>query len=252
MRKALAISLMVLLVAAGCSSREAPSGDRSLLTEEEKADAKAAKKAAGKKGGKGGRVSRKEALDNAKQAGGADSIGSGTASVDTDVPGADEDKQYPTASAQITESQADAKSQGITPSYAEMTHASVEGLGKTFRITMTFAGDLPQKMPNDKTVMVVGYQMIRDDDEGYAFAAQASQEGWKPFAGGKEDRKQKDFPGSFEVVGNEIVMEIPWSFVNGAYPFKWLATSNWFQSLANTTHYKFDLIPNKDQANYPG
>ena len=47
-------------------------------------------------------------------------------------------------------------------------------------------------------------------------------------------------------------MEIRWSFVNGAYPFKWLATSNWFQSLANTTHYKFDLIPNKDQANYPG
>jgi hypothetical protein len=47
-------------------------------------------------------------------------------------------------------------------------------------------------------------------------------------------------------------MEIPWSYVGGAYPFKWLATSNWFQSLANTTHYLFDLIPNEGQANYPG
>ena len=252
MRRAVAISLMVFLVAAGCSSRETPQGDRSLLTEEEKADAKAAKKKADgkKKGGKGG-LSRKEALENARKAEVTDSTGSGTANVDTDVPGADEDKQYPTASAEITEAQPDAKSQGITPPYAEMTQASIEGLGKSFRVTMTFDGDLPQQMPNDKTVMVVGYQMIRDDDEGYAFAAQASQDGWKPFAGGN-DKKQKDFPGSFEVTGNQIVMEIPWSFVKGAYPFKWLATSNWFQSLANTTHYKFDLIPNKDQANYPG
>ena len=115
---------------------------------------------------------------------------------------------------------------------------------------MLFNGEVPQQMPNDKTIMVIGFQLLRGKEGSFAFAGQATDKGWQPYAGGKA--KQTKFPGEFEVSGDTITMEIPWSYVGGAYPFKWLATSNWFRSLANTTHYLFDLAPNKGQANYPG
>ncbi len=245
MKRTIAVCLMLLLVAAGCSS---PTSDANRpLTGAGEKDGKGkggGKNNAKKKGKRGGLPGRTGA------GGGAAAAPEAAASIDTDVPGADEEKQYPNSSAELVESEPDAKSQGITPDYAEMTGLSIEGLGKQFRVTMSFAGDLPQAMPNDKTIMVVGLQIIRDEDEGYAFAGQCTQKGWTPYAGGKD--KQSKFPGSFEIQGNQIIMVIPWSYLDGAYPFKWVSTSNWFQSLANTTHYKFDLIPNKNQANYPG
>lgn len=247
MRKTLAIASAAVVLATACS--DAPSeGDRSLL-----AETPGSQKIQGDKGGKGSGKKAAPKPGNGPAAVATDgpaAPGPGAIQGNVDVPGADEQQQYPSAFAEVAEPEADAKSQGITPDYAEITRVSVEGLGRQFRVTLNFGGDLPQQMPNDKTIMVVGFQMLRGEDEGYAFAGQATNKGWKPYAGGKD--KQTDFPGSFEVTGDQIVMTIPWSYPDGAYPFKWLVSSNWFQSLANTTHYKFDIVPNKDQANYPG
>lgn len=252
MKRTIAIASVALLIAAACSNTPSQ-GDRSLV-----AETPGNQQTKGKAGNKGGANGKSKGTGKAGSQGGTQANGDGgstaggTAGIegDVDVPGADEEQQYPTASAELVETGADGKSQGITPGYAEMTGARIEGLGDEFRVTLTFDGSVPERMPNDKTIMVVGFQLLRGEDEGYAFAGQATDEGWKPYAGGKN--KQTDFPGSFEIEGNQIVMVIPWSYPRGAYPFKWMATSNWFQSLANTTHYKFDLIPNKDQANYPG
>ena len=254
MKKTIALVATALLVAAGCSNTP-EQGDRPLVAETPGGGGKQAgrggKTGNGKANGKPGGKKNPASGGDVAAPGNAGAAGSSSAvSGDVDIPGADEEQQYPTASTELTEQGADAKSQGITPGYAELTGAKIEGLGKEFRVTLTFDGEVPQRMPNDKTIMVVGFQMIRDEEEGYAFAGQATQEGWKPYAGGKD--KQSKFPGSFDVVGNQIVMVVPWSYPRGAYPFKWMATSNWFQSLASTTHYKFDLIPNKDQANFPG
>ena len=252
MKKAIALAAVTLLLAAGCSNTPEP-GDRSLVAEtpgDDRAEGQkdGRKKAGGKKNAGGKKSARQQASEGTE---GSSAAGSGsTIQGDVDVPGASEEQEYPTGLAELTEPQADAKTQGITPGYAELLAVRVEGLGEEVQITLTFDGQVPDKMPNDKTIMVVGFQMIRGEDEGYAFAGQATQEGWKPYAGGKN--KRTDFPGSFEIDGDQIVMVIPWSYPRGAYPFKWVATSNWFQSLANTTHYKFDLVPNKDQANYPG
>jgi hypothetical protein len=240
-----------MLFGAACSGGSNPEGERSLLAETPGATDGGEKR--GKGGNKAGKGSKKEdkAADPGAAPGGSTTGGSsGVIEGDVDVPGASEEQEYPTASAELTEPNPDAQSQGITPGYAEMTGARIEGLGKKFRVTLSFGGQIPEQMPNDKTIMVIGFQLIRGDDEGYAFAGQATHEGWKPYAGGKDKRTK--FPGTFEVQANEIVMTIPWKYPSGAFPFKWMATSNWFQSLANTTHYKFDLIPNKDQANYPG
>lgn len=246
-KKFVALGIVLLLFGGACSSRTNTAGERSLLGS---GDDQARGKNDGKAGSKE-RKGKKRKGRNGSDQGSADG-GQADSAIpeEVDVPGADEDKTYPQSFAEINEPDPDGKTQGITPQYAEMLGLSIEGLGKEFRITMTFNGDVPQRMPNDKTIMVVGFQFLRGKSDGYAFAGQATEEGWKPYAGGKD--KRTAFPGSFEVSGNTIVMTVPWSYVGGAYPFKWLATSNWFQSLANTTHYIFDLIPNKSQANYPG
>ncbi len=240
-------ALMAALVLAACSGARTEPGERSLLG----SPGPGAKADKGKSDAR--KKERRKARNKVEDLGGAAGVAAQQPSAiegDVDVPGADEEQAYPNGTARVSEPQPDGKKQGITPDYPEVLDVTIEGLGENFRITITTNGEIPQQMPNDKTIMVISFQLFRSEKEGYAFAAQATDKGWKPFAGGKD--KQTKFPGTFEVTGNQIVMVVPWSYVNGAYPFKWLAASNWFQSLANTTHYIFDLVPSKNQANFPG
>jgi hypothetical protein len=248
MRRGIATGIVVALALSltACAGGSDSPGGRSLLESESPTPKPGGKKAqaSGKKKGARKKVGGQRA--------GAAGAPVGTASAlpeQINVPGADEEKQYPIASSEVDEPKPDADTQGVTPGYAEVLNASVEGLGNDLRVTFTMNGDIPDRMPTEETIMVIGFQLLRGSEEGYVLAAQATNKGWKPYAGGKE--KQTKFPGSFSIEGNSFVLTAPWSYFEGAYPFKWLATSNWFQSLANTTHYMFDLVPNKGQANYP-
>jgi hypothetical protein len=163
------------------------------------------------------------------------------------------DPRLRTASSVIEEPQPDATKGGVPESYPEVLRVAIEGLGDDFRITFTFAGDVPQEMPDDKTFMVVGLGLKdRADKRSYAFGAQGTKDGWKAYAGGKgEANGGQAFPGTFFVEGNEILMTIPWSYMKGPYPFRWQASSSWFRSVASTSHYSFDPIPNKKMARFP-
>jgi hypothetical protein len=250
MRRGIATGIVVALALwlTACAGESDTPGERSLLgspSPGEEAEAKKTKRGDKKQGG------RKKA--GGRQVGAVEAAPGevGTAPEQVDVPGADEEKQYPTGSSEVDEPQPDAKTEGVTPGYAEVLNISVEGQGKQLRVTFTMNGDVPERMPTEETIMVIGFQVLRGSEEGYVLAAQATNKGWKPYAGGKEEDEAPKFPGSFSIEGNSIVLTAPWSYFKGAYPFKWIATSNWFQSLANTTHYLFDLVPNKGQANYP-
>jgi hypothetical protein len=249
MRRAIATGTAFALALAltACANRSDTPGERSLLGSASPTDQDGTKKAKGAGGKKKG----------ARKAGGrqAGAVQAPTGSASTfpkqiDVPGADEEKQYPSASGGIDEPKPDAETEGVTPGYSEILNVSVEGVGDEVQITFLVNGNIPDRMPTEKTMMVIGFQVLRGSEEGYVVAAQGTNKGWKPIAGGKD--KEGKFPGSFSVEGDSFVFVAPWSYFRGAYPFKWLATSNWFQSLANTTHYSFDLVPNKGQANYPG
>lgn len=159
-----------------------------------------------------------------------------------------------TASARVAEPQPDAQKSGLPPDYAEATEATIAGLGDQLRMTLTLNGEVPQQMPDDKTFMVINFNLQRNDDDGYAFGGQASNEGWRAYAGGNNKTQTKSgskFPGTFIIDGSQIVMTVPWSYLDGPQPFKWTATSSWVQSVAQTTHYSFDLLPNKNSARYP-
>ena len=161
------------------------------------------------------------------------------------------DKELATASALVVEPEPDAEKQGLPPGYAEALEASIEGLGQQFRITIKFNGSLPDAMPNDKTQMVVGVGLTgKKEDEAFAFGAQATVEGWTAYAGGK-GKRAKQFPGTFQISGSDMIMTIPWSYIDGPHAFEWYAHASWFQSLGQATQYSFDPIPNKGPAKFP-
>ncbi|MDQ3951762.1 MAG: hypothetical protein M3279_02185, partial [Actinomycetota bacterium] len=150
----------------------------------------------------------------------------------------------------ITEPDPDAEKSGVTPDYADILSAKVEGLGRHVRFTITFRGTLPQKMPDDETFMVAGIGLTapKGKKQGYAFGASADETGWKAYGGGKEGG---EYPGELTVSGDTVVFTVPWSAIAGPRAFEWYAQGSWFKSLAGTTHYSLDALPNEGPAKFP-
>ena len=261
-RLSIACLLLAALVVAGCSSggeNDVTTGDRSRLGGQDKG----AKGNDGKGKGSGGgdKGSRGSSSENGSGGGGGsngDKPEDPTASLSPSGSGAtfgnenfDSDKGaiYARKSASVSEPQRDAETDGVPAPYTEAMAAEIQGLGKDLRMTLTMSGDVPQKMPNKNTYMVVAFSMAMTEDERYAFSAQGSQDGWQAYAGGKEDTKR--FPGTFVIEGERIIMTVPWSYVGGPRTFKWIANSSWFSSIGGTTHYAYDPIPNTELAPFP-
>lgn len=157
---------------------------------------------------------------------------------------------YARLSARASEGEPDGRREGDPPDYAEARAVDVEGLGNSFRVTITFFGEVPQRMPTDQTFMVIGFGMSGEtkNDDDYGFGARASRDGWLAYAGSRGSASQ--FPGTFFVRGNRIEMNIPWRAVGGPRPFQWYANSSWFEQREDAASYLFDPIPN-GRANYP-
>lgn len=172
----------------------------------------------------------------------------GASKTETEVTSTGEDPR--TASVLVTEPDPDADKSGVAPEFADILSTRVEGAGANLRVTIVFRGQLPQKMPDEQTYMVAGFGLTgpKDESQGYAFGASADAEGWTPYGGGKDSR---EFPGEFSISGDTIVFVIPWSAIGGPHAFEWYAQSSWFKSLAGTTHYSLDAVPNDGPAKYP-
>lgn len=158
---------------------------------------------------------------------------------------------YARRTATVDDPKDDAKKDGITPAYAEILKAQIVGLGEDFRMTLTLDGSIPDRMPNDKTHMIVAFGITgTQENDGYSFGAQATEEGWNAYAGGRDDGNG-EFPGTFFVRGNTIEMTVPWAYIEGPRAFEWYSASNWFSQLANQTHYRVDLAPSQGLSKFP-
>ncbi|MGH2756618.1 MAG: hypothetical protein ACRDI3_02385 [Actinomycetota bacterium] len=244
----IALLLAALVVAAACGGSADDVGSRSRLGGKD--GAQAAK----------GKGKPKDALARAKKVAKEAGVGGSavagvhkTTEEDPSVTAGVSDEIDPSlahASASLDDPPNDATKEGITPGYAEVVHASIVGLGKDFRMTLRLNGQVPETMPNDKTHWIIAFGITgREEDEGYSFGAQCTPKGWEAYAGGKDDSSR--FPGTFIIRGDEIIMTVPWTYIEGPREFNWYAASNWFAQLANTTHYSVDLVPNKDLAKFP-
>jgi hypothetical protein len=155
------------------------------------------------------------------------------------------------ASVVVTEPDPDAEKSGLPPDYPDILSTRVEGSARSFRVTITFRAALPERMPDDNTVMVAGFALAgeKSNEDGYAFGAQASTKGWTPYGGTKGEGGGYD--GTMDLEGNKLVFVTPWSAIGGPRAFDWYAQSTWFKSLAATTHYSADNVPNEGPGKYP-
>ena len=253
-RRVVAATLALSLFGAACSSEPKPG---TTPADDPKAGRDKVAQGDGPGGGKGQKGDGKTGAEKGRENGERkkdDNIG--VPDSDTPAPAeADEDFQlesqgpggpaFATKSASFDEATPDAKKEGpLTPRYAEATALDVEGLGKTLRLTFTFDGEVPQKMPTEQTYMIVSFSLSSEDEDekGYGINAQASSRGWQVAMGSKAEATR--FPGTFFVRGNTVEFTLPWSAVGGPRPFQFYASASWFQ-FAGTTNYSADPIPNE-------
>lgn len=251
-RRWIAAAAAAVLLAACAGGNDPDAGSSSLLGKEDKQGKAAARGSKGKtKGGAAGtaRTGNKPGTAIVEGGGAGGSSGGDDGSSDEPREIAGIDPSVARSSATVEEPEPDAKQQGIAPDYPEVLKAEIQGLGDDFRITLTFGGNLPERMDSDKTFMIAAVGITYGDD-GYQVGGRADQNGWRAYAGGKFERV--DFPGTFEVEGDTITMVIPWKFIHGPREFDWYVVSSWYKQLANTTHYKIDQVPNEGTTHFPG
>ena len=180
--------------------------------------------------------------------GGTDDTGSDLD--DADTPRSGIDPSLARASSREEEPTPDAVTRGVPPSYTEVNAIAVEGLGENFRVTFSFNGEVPERLPKD-TFMVFGFAVSgRKKDEGYAFGVNGTSKGWQPYAGKKGEARE--FPGTFDIQGRQVVIVLPWDSIEGPRAFEWYANSSWFSSLAGQDMYAFDPVPNENAGRFPG
>ncbi|HEX2056924.1 MAG TPA: hypothetical protein VHI71_01010 [Actinomycetota bacterium] len=255
-RKYLAALAAALLTAAACSDPQGTQPENSLLgkskQERDNENRGGGSKKGGQRGGKedGGSAPVDAAPDIVVPSPGATGKPglSGASKTETKRTATGTDPRN--ATVLITEPDPDAEKSGVAPEYADILSTKVEGLGANVRFTITFRGTLPQEMPDDKTYMVAGIGVTAPEGkkQGYAFGASADQSGWKAYGGGKDGG---EYPGELTISGDTVVFTLPWSALEGPRPFEWYAQGSWFRSLAGTTHYSLDALPNDGPAKYP-
>jgi hypothetical protein len=154
-------------------------------------------------------------------------------------------------SSSVDDPSGDAEREGaLVPAYAEVVGCEVVGLGRDFEMRFHFGGQVPQRTEDKNTVMVVGFGISVGGNESYGFTAQGNEEGWKAYAGAKDGARR--FPGRVEIQGNTVAMRVPWKFIEGPREFNYQVNATWFRSVANTTHYSFDMCPNDKPGDFPG
>ena len=242
-------ALLVLALFAGCSSNDlAEQGERSRAGKQ--------KNGAGAKGNNKGpaSVAKEKAEQAEEEIGATDAPGGGAAAPSDfggkDAPSSGIDPSLARVGTAMDDSPSDAKKQGLAPDHTEITRASIQGLGDTVRFTLRFNGNLPNQVAKNQ-YMVVAFGITGDKEgKGFAMGATCDEKGWHPYAGSKGDATK--FPGTFEIQGTEIVMEVDWSFVQGPRAFEWYASTGWYNQIANQTHWSFDSIPNGKAGKFPG
>lgn len=151
-------------------------------------------------------------------------------------------------SVKVVDRYPDAATQGAAPAYGDITWAAVEDLGQDLRLVIASHGDLPQKMPDGMTYMIVSWNLDGDRTHpGRGFSVQASPKGWSIQVGGNEGTVP--YPGTFAVDGKTIEIKFPWTFLGGRHGFAWSASSSWFayggkkpSASTDTTAGKFTLM----------
>ena len=136
---------------------------------------------------------------------------------------------------------------GTAPSYVEIESAEVAGGPGSLSLAMALDGPVPERMPDENSVLRVSFRLKSKTGQTYMFDAQCGRAGWGTFAtGGPED-----FPVPGLTVaedGSSVTIHVDPAYMGGLQPFEWIATVTWSGSGGD---YAFDVAPSSGLARYP-
>jgi hypothetical protein len=117
------------------------------------------------------------------------------------------------------------------PDYADITQVALEDRGDALRLTLRFAGDVPQRLPENE-VQGAGIDLYRGsgDESAYQVFIDGSSDGW--YAYFYTPKGFKKYPGSFGLGGPLMIFEVPWSAMSLPDSIRFSAFCDWTR---NTT-----------------
>lgn len=155
-----------------------------------------------------------------------------------------------TASASVADAAGDAYGNETPPPYADVLAATLQGRGRTLLMTMTFAHELPSRMPDDDERFVAAIAVRGSDGRPrWTFGARCSTQGWRAFS--RERGNDEGFKGRFDISSGTVTLVVRWSSLGGPHRFEWAATGTWVEATAVPT-YAVDIAPDNGRAAFPG
>ena len=135
---------------------------------------------------------------------------------------------------------------GEAPPYVEIESASVEGrIAGSLTFSVELAGDVPQRMPDRRSILRVTFTVNAAGGKRYTFEAQCVRPGWGAFAsGGPPDAPIPEIT----IEGARLDLSVDPAYMNGLQPFEWMVNVAWTSGEAN---YAFDAAPKQGFARYP-
>ena len=152
------------------------------------------------------------------------------------------------ASAQVNDGSGD---HGLrAPDYADITAVALEDRGEALRLTLRFAGDVPQRLPEDE-VQGAGIDLYRTsgDESAYQVFIDGSSEGW--YAYFYTPKGFKKYPGTFGLGGRVMVFEVPWGAMNLPDEIRFSAFCDWTRNTTGVVNlFAEDHAPEEGTARF--
>lgn len=133
---------------------------------------------------------------------------------------------------------------GSVQSYSDLTRACVRESGSAVRFELTLASTAPSAMPDDDTVLALGFRLPRGD-AGSSVQLDCDSAGWTAYLTHGQGRTTLPRP---SVSGSRVMVTVPASKLPAA--FAWQAQSTWTRSTLLSTSYAFDRAPDVSTATF--
>lgn len=132
---------------------------------------------------------------------------------------------------------------GHVPPYIQIAEGVVESDAMRLTVEIALAARVPSQISSNESVrLTVG--ILDEEGHRYSLYAQASQDGWAPYAVGGEEGP---FPGDLTIRGRRIRFEMPRDYFGALPTFRWLANIAYGKRNA----YGFDALPENGYARFP-
>jgi hypothetical protein len=137
-----------------------------------------------------------------------------------------------------------------TPAYADLVAVTVEDDGTRARVTVRFAGAVPNVLPPDETegVGVDFYATAAQTESDYQLFADGEPDGWYAYL--QTPKGFVKYPGRFGVGGDRLVFTVPWSALGSPSAGSFTAFSDWTRDTSPANLAGQDHAPSLGKASY--